>query len=79
MHHRLLVRSGFISTHQFHLLLKCVQTGDVITTWISCYACPGRGVSARALWKKNDGVRYIRLDVRKPMILVRSTPEGRDL
>lgn len=58
--------SGFIGTHLIHLLLKeCVRPGDVI--YDLDLVMPGEEGVVPGIVEKNDGVQYIRLDVRKPI------------
>mgnify|MGYP000352816770 CR=1 FL=1 len=58
--------SGFIGTHLIHLLLKeCVRPGDVI--YDLDLVMPGEEGVVPGVVEKNDGVQYIRLDVRKPI------------
>ena len=58
--------SGFIGTHLIHLLLKeCVRPGDVI--YDLDLVMPGEEGVVPGIVEKNDGVKYIRLDVRKPI------------
>ena len=58
--------SGFIGTHLIHLLLKeCVRPGDVI--YDLDLVMPGEEGEVPGIEEKNDGVQYIRLDVRKPI------------
>ena len=58
--------SGFIGTHLIHLLLKeCVRPGDVI--YDMDLVMPGEEGMVPGIVEKNDGVQYIRLDVRKPI------------
>lgn len=58
--------SGFIGTHLIHLLKsECVKPGD----WIYDLdiVMPGEEGVVPGIVEKNDGVEYIRLDVRKPI------------
>lgn len=58
--------SGFIGTHLIHLLLReCVRPGDVI--YDLDLVMPGEEGVVPGIVEKNDGVQYIRLDVRKPI------------
>ena len=58
--------SGFIGTHLIHLLLReCVRLGDVI--YDLDLVMPGEEGVVPGVVEKNDGVQYIRLDVRKPI------------
>ena len=58
--------SGFIGTHLIHLLLKeCVRPGDVI--YDLDLVMPGEEGVVPGIVEKNDGVQYIRLDVRQPI------------
>lgn len=58
--------SGFIGTHLIHLLLReCVRPGDVI--YDLDLVMPGEEGVVPGVVEKNDGVQYIRLDVRKPI------------
>lgn len=58
--------SGFIGTHLIHLLKnECVKPGDKI--YDLDIVMPGEEGVVPGLVEKNDGVEYIRLDVRKPI------------
>lgn len=58
--------SGFIGTHLIHLLKeKCVTDLDVI--YDLDIVMPGEEGVVPGVVKRNDGVKYIRLDVRKPI------------
>ena len=58
--------SGFIGTHLIHLLKnECVKAGDKI--FDLDIVLPGEEGVVPGLVEKNDGVEYIRLDVRKPI------------
>ena len=58
--------SGFIGTHLIHLLKnECVKSGDKI--YDLDIVMPGEEGVVPGVVEKNDGVEYIRLDVRKPI------------
>lgn len=58
--------SGFIGTHLIHLLNKeCVKLGDKI--YDLDIVMPGEEGVVPGVVEKNEGVEYIRLDVRKPI------------
>lgn len=58
--------SGFIGTHLIHLLKnECVQPGDKI--YDLDIVMPGEEGVVPGVVEKNEGVEYIRLDVRKPI------------
>lgn len=58
--------SGFIGTHLIHLLKsECVKSGDKIYDFD--IVMPGEEGVVPGIVEKNDGVEYIRLDVRKPI------------
>ena len=58
--------SGFIGTHLIHLLKKeCVKSMDKIIDLD--IVMPGEEGVVPGIVEKNDGVEYIRLDVRKPI------------
>ena len=58
--------SGFIGTHLIHLLRsECVKSGDKI--YDLDIVMPGEEGVVPGIVEKNDGVEYIRLDVRKPI------------
>ena len=58
--------SGFIGTHLIHLLKnECVKPGDKI--YDLDIVMPGEEGVVPGIVEKNDGVEYIRLDVRKPI------------
>lgn len=58
--------SGFIGTHLIHLLKsECVKSGDKI--YDLDIVMPGEEGVVPGIVEKNDGVKYIRLDVRKPI------------
>lgn len=58
--------SGFIGTHLIHLLKnECVKPGDRI--YDLDIVMPGEEGVVPGIVEKNDGVEYIRLDVRKPI------------
>lgn len=58
--------SGFIGTHLIHLLKnKCVKPGDKI--YDLDIVMPGEEGVVPGVVEKNEGVEYIRLDVRKPI------------
>lgn len=58
--------SGFIGTHLIHLLeSECVKPGDKI--YDLDIVMPGEEGVVPGIVEKNDGVEYIRLDVRKPI------------
>ncbi len=60
--------SGFIGTHLIHLLKKeCVKDGDKI--YDLDIVMPGEEGVVPGIVEKNEGVEYIRLDVRKPFDL----------
>ena len=67
--------SGFIGTHLIHLLkAECVQDGDKI--YDLDIVMPGEEGVVPGIVEKNEGVEYVRLDVRKPFDLdFTSTPE----
>lgn len=57
--------SGFIGTHLIHMLkAECVKPGDKI--YDLDIVMPGEEGVVPGVVEKNDGVEYIRLDVRKP-------------
>ena len=58
--------SGFIGTHLIHLLKEeCVKDGDHI--YDLDIVMPGEEGVVPGIVEKNDGVEYIRLDVRQPI------------
>ncbi|HAP8953292.1 NAD-dependent epimerase/dehydratase family protein [Enterococcus faecium] len=58
--------SGFIGTHLIHILKdECVKTGDKI--YDLDIVMPGEEGVVPGIVEKNEGVEYIRLDVRKPI------------
>lgn len=58
--------SGFIGTHLIHLLKdECVKDGDKI--YDLDIVMPGEEGVVPGIVEKNEGVEYIRLDVRKPI------------
>lgn len=57
--------SGFIGTHLIHLLKETVKLGDKI--YNLDIVMPGEEGVVPGIVEKNDGVEYIRLDVRKPI------------
>ncbi len=58
--------SGFIGTHLIHLLKdECIKNGDKI--YDLDIVMPGEEGVVPGIVEKNDGVEYIRLDVRKPI------------
>ena len=57
--------SGFIGTHLIHLLKECVKPEDKI--YDLDIVMPGEEGVVPGIVEKNDGVEYIRLDVRKPI------------
>ena len=58
--------SGFIGTHLIHLLKsECVKSGDKI--YDLDIVMPSEEGVVPGIVEKNDGVEYIRLDVRKPI------------
>ena len=58
--------SGFIGTHLIHLLQnECVKPGDKI--YDLDIVMPGEEGVVPGVVEKNEGVEYIRLDVRKPI------------
>lgn len=57
--------SGFIGTHLIHLLLETKKTEDNI--FDLDIVMPGEEGVVPGIVEKNDGVEYIRLDVRKPI------------
>lgn len=58
--------SGFIGTHLIHLLKQeCVKSGDKI--YDLDIVLPGEEGVVPGIVEKNEGVEYIRLDVRKPI------------
>lgn len=58
--------SGFIGTHLIHLLKnECVKSGDKI--YDLDIVMPGEEGVVPGVVEKNDGVEYIRLDVRRPI------------
>ena len=58
--------SGFIGTHLIHLLKKeCVKPGDKI--YDLDIVMPGEEGVVPGVVEKNEGVEYVRLDVRKPI------------
>lgn len=60
--------SGFIGTHLIHLLKsECVKPGDKI--YDLDIVMPGEEGVVPGVVEKNEGVEYIRLDVRKPIEL----------
>ncbi len=60
--------SGFIGTHLIHLLKdECVKEGDKI--YDLDIVMPGEEGVVPGIVEKNEGVEYIRLDVRKPIEL----------
>ncbi|MCD7905644.1 MAG: NAD(P)-dependent oxidoreductase [Clostridiales bacterium] len=66
MNYLLFGGSGFIGTHLIHLLnAECVRTGDKI--YDLDIVMPGEEGVVAGIVEKNDGVEYIRLDVRKPI------------
>lgn len=61
--------SGFIGTHLIHLLKnECVKPGDKI--YDLDIVMPGEEGVVPGVIEKNEGVEYIRLDVRKPIEFV---------
>lgn len=67
--------SGFIGTHLIHLLRQeCVRPGDKI--YDLDLVMPGEEGIVPGVVEKNEGVEYIRADVRKPLTLdFTPTPE----
>lgn len=67
--------SGFIGTHLIHLLKKeCIKTGDHI--YDLDIVMPGEEGVVPGIVEKNEGVEYIRLDVRKAIdFSFESTPD----
>ncbi|MBO5520124.1 MAG: NAD(P)-dependent oxidoreductase, partial [Eubacterium sp.] len=67
--------SGFIGTHLIHLLkAECVKEGDKI--YDLDIVMPGEEGVVPGIVEKNEGVEYVRLDVRKPFDLdFKPTPE----
>lgn len=60
--------SGFIGTHFIHLLkTECVKPGDKIYDFD--IVMPGEQGVVPGIVEKNDGVEYVRVDVRKPIEL----------
>lgn len=60
--------SGFIGTHLIHLLKdECVKSGDKV--YDLDIVMPGEEGVVPGIVEKNEGVEYIRLDVRKPIEL----------
>lgn len=60
--------SGFIGTHLIHLLKdECVKDGDKI--YDLDIVMPGEEGVVPGIVEKNEGVEYIRLDIRKPIEL----------
>ena len=60
--------SGFIGTHLIHLLKQeCIKSGDKI--FDLDIVMPGETGVVPGVVEKNDGVEYVRLDVRKPIEL----------
>ena len=60
--------SGFIGTHLIHLLRQeCVRPGDQI--YDLDIVMPGEEGVVPGIVEKNEGVEYVRLDVRKPITL----------
>ncbi len=57
--------SGFIGTHLIHLLKECAKAEDKI--YDLDIVMPGEEGVVPGIVEKNDGVEYIRLDVRKPI------------
>lgn len=57
--------SGFIGTHLIHLLNETKNKGDMI--YDLDIVMPGEEGVVQGIVEKNDGVTYIRLDVRKPI------------
>ncbi len=58
--------SGFIGTHLIHMLEnECVKAGDHI--YALDIVMPGEEGLVPEIAEKNDGIEYIRLDVRKPI------------
>lgn len=57
--------SGFIGTHLIHLLKECVKPSDKI--YDLDIVMPGEEGVVPGIVEKNEGVEYIRLDVRKPI------------
>jgi nucleoside-diphosphate-sugar epimerase len=57
--------SGFIGTHLIHLLKTCVKEEDKI--YDLDIVMPGEEGVVPGIVEKNDGVEYIRVDVRKPI------------
>lgn len=59
--------SGFIGTHLIHLLKdECVKSGDKV--YDLDIVMPGEEGVVPGVVEKNEGVEYIRLDVRKPIV-----------
>ena len=58
--------SGFIGTHLIHMIKKsCIKPGDKI--YDLDIVMPGEEGVVPGIVEKNDGVEYIRLDVREPI------------
>ena len=58
--------SGFIGTHLIHMIKKsCIKLGDKI--YDLDIVMPGEEGVVPGIVEKNDGVEYIRLDVREPI------------
>lgn len=69
--------SGFIGTHLIHLLRQeCVQPGDKI--YDLDLVMPGEEGVVPGIVEKNEGVEYIRADVRQPLTLD-FTPTAEDV
>jgi len=65
MNYILIGGSGFIGTHLIHLLnAECVREGDCI--YDLDLVMPGEEGVVPGVVEKNDGVKYVRTDVRKP-------------
>ena len=60
--------SGFIGTHLIHLLNKIKNKNDKI--YDIDIVMPGEEGVVPGIVEKNDGVEYIRLDVRNPIELI---------
>lgn len=69
--------SGFIGTHLIHLLkAECVNEGDEI--YDLDIVMPGEEGVVPGIVEKNEGVHYLRVDVRKP-IKFKFTPTEDDI
>ena len=69
--------SGFIGTHLIHLLRQeCVRPGDKI--YDLDLVMPGEEGVVPGIVEKNEGVEYIRADVRQPLTLD-FTPTAEDV